>query len=217
MIEIIPTILVKTQEEAEERVKTMGGKVSWMQIDVVDGKFAPNITWGDPNTVKNWKTDIRFEIDLMVQDPETAVREWCKAAPKVGRIYFHQESAGAKTQQIIEHIKNSGIEAGISLNPNTSYKVLLPFTQKLDAVLFLGVDPGFNASPFQETVIESVRYFHGKFPNIPITVDGGIRPGIARQLAESGANRLASGSYIFGSDTNPLTQLEALRQDILGF
>ena len=219
MTEIIPTILVKEFKEAIERIKILEALVEWVQIDVVDGKFAPNVTWGNADELAGLTTPLHFEIDLMVADPESAVREWLHASPKVGRIYFHQEAAGNRPHNIINHIKRARghVDAGMSINPNTPIEVLYPFVPSLDAVLLLGVDPGFNASPFHEETIERVRRLHDKFPHIPITVDGGIRPGIAKRLAAAGAIRLASGSFIFNSDTSPAEQLAALQKDTENF
>ena len=208
-IEIIPTILVKTQEDAEKRITTMEGRVPWMQIDVVDGKFAPNLTWGDPLFIKNLNTTIRFEIDLMVMDPETQAKAWLEAVPRVGRIYFHQEAAGNRTHNIITRIQKAGAEAGIAINPKTKIEVLYPFATRADAVLLLGVDPGFYGSPFYEETVERVVRLHEKFPNLPITVDGGVNPERAQKLALAGASRLAVGSFIWNSG-NPVAQWEAL-------
>jgi len=211
--EIIPTILVKTQEEAMQRIKIIEGRLPWMQIDVVDGKFAPNITWSDPDFIKMLDTAIRFEIDLMVVDPEIHIKQWSKAIPRIGRIYFHQETAGNRTHIIIDQIQKVGIEAGMSINPKTRIDVLYPFAKRLDAVLLLGVEPGFNAAPFNEKTIKKVQQFHKKFPELPITVDGGVKPRIAKKLVEAGATRLAVGSFIWNG-TNPLIQLKALQEDI---
>ena len=216
MTEIIPTILVKEFKEAIERIKILEALVEWVQIDVVDGKFAPNVTWGNADELAGFTTPLHFEIDLMVADPESAVREWLHALPKVGRIYFHQEASGNRPHNIINHIKKARghVDAGMSINPSTPIEVLYPFVPSLDAVLLLGVDPGFNASPFHEETIERVRRLHDKFPEIPITVDGGVRPGIAKRLATAGATRLASGSFIFNSDKSPAEQLTALQKDV---
>lgn len=215
MTEIIPVILVKTEAEAEARIRAVEKHADWMQIDVVDGKFAPNVTWGDPLFIQRLDTSLHFEIDLMVANPEVAVRQWIAAAPKVGRIYFHYETAGNKSNTLIDLLKAAGIEAGMSLNPKTSREVLYPFAQRLDAVLFLGVEPGFSGASFQEEVIEKVRVFHQKFPRLPITVDGGVRVGTARKLAQAGAARLAASTAIFGAP-DPLAALEALRKNVEG-
>lgn len=211
MIEVIPTILVKTQEEAAAKVKTMEGAAPWMQIDVVDGKFAPNTTWGDPLFIKDLDTSIRFEIDLMVNDPEPQVRQWLTAAPRVGRIYFHQEVAGNRSHNIITRIQKEGIEAGIAINPKTKIEVLYPFAKRADAVLLLGVDPGFYGSPFYEETIERVARLHEKFPELVISVDGGINLERAKKLVAAGASRLAVGSFIWNSE-NPVTRFGKLQK-----
>ena len=213
MTEIIPVILVKNQQEAEARIHIMNGHAEWMQIDVVDGIFAPNTAWGDPDALAAIPTAIRFEADLMVVHPEAIVKKWLTAAPKVGRIYFHQEVAGNRAHAIIDAIKKTGVEAGMSLNPKTSHETLYSFAQKLDAVLFLGVEPGFSGQEFDERIIEKVAAFHAKFSNLPIEVDGGITQGVAQRLAHAGASRLAASTAIFGQ-SDPLAALEVLRRDV---
>lgn len=202
MIEIIPAILVKTEREFRERLAAVEALVPWVQLDIVDGIFAPNRTWGDPAIVASLATPIRFEIDLMVEDDEAAVRSWL-GARQVGRIFFHEESSGAKARALIELIRATGKEVGMSLNPKTSHEKLYPFAGELDGVLFLGVEPGFGGQTFIPSVREKVRLFHERFPNVPITVDGGVNPENAAAIVAAGATRLAAGSFIFRHPRGP--------------
>ena len=211
-VEIIPVILAKDFAEVLARVTALKDLAAWAQIDVVDGKFAPNTTWDDPTQLASLDTALRFEIDLMVAEPERAVERWLLAAPRVGRIYFHQEALESQAQghRLIARIRSAGIEAGMSLNPKTPIDALESFAQKLDAVLCLGVPPGFGGQQFHEEVIEKVRALHKRYPVLPIEVDGGVRVGVARLLAQAGAIRLAAGSAIFDFDAVPIAEELAL-------
>lgn len=218
MAEIIPAILVKTEEEFRKRFRQVESLVSWVQIDVVDGKFAPNITWGDPAVVAGIETPVKFEIDLMVVDIERAVAGWLEAVPQVERIIFHQEALHAEAPKrevfdIITIIREVGIEAGMSLKPDTSPEVLFPYIEdgELDAVLFLGVNPGFQGQEFHRDVIKKVALLREKYPNLPIEVDGGVTPAVARELVAVGTTRLIAGSFIFKHPAGPEAALEELR------
>ncbi|MBI4133938.1 MAG: ribulose-phosphate 3-epimerase [Candidatus Terrybacteria bacterium] len=215
MVEIIPVILAKDFAEVVARVTALKDLAAWAQIDVVDGKFAPNTTWDDPAQLASLDTALRFEIDLMVVNPEQAVERWISAAPRVGRIYFHQETLESQAQghRLITRIKSAGIEAGISLNPKTPIGALEPFVPTIDAVLCLGVEPGFGGQQFHEEIIEKVRALHTRHPALPIEVDGGVRVGVTQRLAEAGATRLAAGSAIFDFDAVPIAEELILLQN----
>ena len=216
MTEIIPAILVKTEAEFRERFQKAEPLVSWVQLDVVDGKFAPNTTWGDPAVIAGLETSVKFEIDLMVVDVERAVGQWLEAVPQVERIFFHYEALRKDTPKrevfdLVTMIRELGIEVGMSLNPETPADDLYQFVDELDAVLLLGVSPGFGGQKFQENVIKKVAQLREKFRNLSIEVDGGVSMENAKALAESGATRLAAGSFLFQHPKGPEAAIEELR------
>lgn len=215
-VEILPAILVKTEGEFRERFRQVEPLVSWVQFDIVDGIFAPNVTWGDPAVIASLETNVKFEIDLMVADIERSVAQWLEAVPQVERIIFHREALhkDAPVREVFDlvtTIREAGIEAGMSLNPETPAEELFSFVDELDAVLFLGVLPGNQGQSFHENVIKKVATMREKFRNVPIEVDGGVTPKVARQLVEAGVTRLATGSFLFQHPQGPKAAIEELR------
>ena len=211
VIEIIPAILVKTEAEFRERLAKVEPFVSWVQLDVVDGVFAPNVTWGDPQAVASLVTSVRFEIDLMVADPAAAVDAWLRSSHNVGRLIFHQEAADEMAaRMLLRRIRTAGLEAGLSLNPETPVEDLFALGDEMDAALLLGVPPGFGGQDLQPHVIKKIAELRARFPKLPIEVDGGVTRENARSLIAAGAMRLAAGSFIFKHPTGPAAALEEL-------
>ena len=196
MVEIIPAILVQDEAEFHAQVERVSPYVSLVQLDVVDGEFAPNVTWGEPRVVRSIQSGVRFEIDLMVNNPGKVVGDWALPATPISRIYFHQETAQGEELDIIKRIKEVGIEAGLSLVPETPLDNIYPFLQEVDAVLLLGVTPGFQGQAFQPSVLDNIRTLRASHPGLPIEVDGGVKPDNIRDIIDAGANRVAVGSFI---------------------
>ena len=130
----------------------------------------------------------------MINETEKHIDAWI--ASGAARIFFHVE-ATENPKAIIQNIHEAGIQAGISINPSTAVDILYEFVSHVDAVLFLGVEPGFQGQTFHEDTIEKVKNMRAKFSEIAIEVDGGVRPGMARKLAEAGVTRIVAGSAIF--------------------
>ncbi len=193
-VEIIPAILEKDFEHIKAKIIEIEPYALWAQIDIVDGVFAPNVTWNNPGELKMLNTSVQLEIDLMITEPEKYIDAWI--ASGAARIFFHLE-ATKNPQAVIQSIQEAGMQAGISINPSTEAEALYEFIPSVDAVLLLGVEPGFQGQVFHENTIEKVRTIRAKFPEIAIEVDGGVRPGIARKLAEAGVSRIVAGSAIF--------------------
>lgn len=213
MIEIIPALLVKTEAEFRERLSKVESLVSWAQIDVVDGKFAANVTWGDAAVVGALDTPLQFEIDLMVANPEEIARQWLIPNGPVRRIYFHEEAA-REDRTLLRAIRAAGIEAGLSFNPESPVEAVFPFIEDIDSVLFLGVKPGFQGTEFHQNVINKVAEVRKKFPTLSIEVDGGVTPKTVPALVRAGVSRLAIGSFLFNHPGGPQAAIDELRHAI---
>ena len=194
-VEIIPAILENDFSEIKKKIFQVENYVFWVQIDVVDGIFAPNTTWNNPKDLAEVKSFLRFEIDLMIAEPEKHIDEWITSG--ASRIFFHAEAA-KNPEYIINSAREADIEIGMSINPSTPIDVLYDFVPQIDAVLFLGVEPGFQGQVFHDEVIDKIKAMRSKFPELPIEVDGGAKIGIVRKLAQAGATRVIVGNAIFG-------------------
>ncbi len=193
MVEIIPAILSKSAEDYYRKMKSIEPFTEWVQVDIVDNKFARNQTI-DAHVVTSFQTTKKLEIQLMVDFIEDWIDPFVEA--KVSRIIVPQETARDPVA-LINHLRSHGIPIGFSLNPETPVSSLQHVIDKLDTVLLLAVHPGFSGQHFVYSTLEKIRHLREMRPDITIEIDGGIEPGTARKCAEVGANILVAGSFLF--------------------
>jgi ribulose-phosphate 3-epimerase len=198
MIEIIPAIIAKDFEDLKNQINLVERFVQTVQLDIVDGVFAPEKTWSEPLMLKNLQTNLKLDAHLMVFEPEKEIDKWINSGVK--RILIHFE-ATKHLGEIIEKVKNAGLEIGIVLNFATSEDVLDGWIAKIDMVQFMSISQiGSHNFSFQEGVIDKIIRLRQKYPNVKIGVDGGVNSGNVLALAKAGVDFLAVGSAIFGSD-----------------
>lgn len=209
--EIIPAILVKSDKEFRQKVDSLEELADTVQIDVMDGKFVPNETFADPNLIKEMGMPMDFEIHLMVEDPLSHLDAW--AATDCIRAIVHAESV-EDLPATLEAVKSYGMEAGISINPETPISDIADAISNADVVQVMGVNPGFMGQEFNPIAIEKVAALRKSYPDLAIEVDGGVSDVTARALAEAGADRLVSGSYISstGAPAKMIAKLEELTE-----
>jgi ribulose-phosphate 3-epimerase len=227
MTEIIPAILPTDLDDLREKMARISGLAPIVQIDVCDGKFVPSKTWpyvkgGMDEFTKIIEEDEGFpfwdsldlEIDLMVRNPEEVVRDWIKAGAK--RLVFHLESA-PRIIETIEELRAEygtakdeifGLEIGIALDirtPNEEVFEALDLIDQdgdsiIDFVQFMGIENvGFQGQELDDRVLEKISDLRNLYPNIHISVDGGVNFDNASDLISAGATRLVSGSAILDS------------------
>ena len=209
-IEIIPTILVRTFEEVKERIKAVEKYVKWVQIDVMDGVFVKNITWANPQDLKDFKTKVRLESHLMIEKPEEVIDDWLEF---VDRIIVHHE-ASKNIKEIIEKVHNKKKQIGIALNPETHPTAIDPFLDDLDLVLLMSVQPGWDGQEFKERVLEKAKFFKERKFKGNIEIDGGINDKNIKKVGKSGINLICVGKYISKSKNIKKT-IENLKKLIL--
>lgn len=208
--EIIPVILAKNSADFKgklEVIKKLRPRPKMIQIDVVDGKFAPFKTYNAPAKVKGILRGINFEADLMVIDPLKHTKAWIEAGAK--RILFHIESAkGPKA--VIDFVRAKKREVGLSLNPDRSpVQKVFPYLKKIDAVLLLGVRPGKSGQKFHRHVLQKIQMLRRRAPALPIEVDGGVNLIHAKEMFKAGATRLAAATAITNAE-NPQNSYQQL-------
>ena len=222
VVEIIPAILSKTSADYHKKFKVIEPLVEWIQIDIVDGRFAPNKTIG-PEVVKDFRTVKKLEIQLMVRFIEDWVDPFIEIQA-VKRIIFPVETA-ADPIGLIHHLRRHKIEIGASVNPTTPADRLQHLIGHLDTALVLSVHPGFSGQHFVYGSLEKIKKIKEMRPDIRVEIDGGISPGTAGKAAEAGATILNSGSYIFENDTiegetyseRVKNALNSLKEDVKNF
>lgn len=200
MVQIIPTLFSTTEQEYKERIAKLESsnflESGWVQLDLMDNKFVPNLSIG-LNVVKKYPLKYHVEAQLMVMNP----REWIPGLIEIGaeRIIFPVEIE-ANFEELITKIKNSGVAVGLSVNPETDINKIDNFLDKLDAVLFMSVKPGLEGQEFSLNTFDKIREVRRKKPDLLIGVDGGIKDTNAKRLVDAGADYLAIGSFLFKGD-----------------
>jgi ribulose-phosphate 3-epimerase len=201
MIKIAPSILSADYLNFERDIKKVErGGADLIHIDVMDGNFVPNITFG-PGLVKLIRkiTKIPLDVHLMIVKPDRYIDKFKNAGADI--ITIHIETV-LQPNKIIKYIKSLGVKAGVSLNPKTPISAIRDVLDSVDMVLVMSVEPGFGGQKFIESSYEKIRKLKEEIfkrrLNVDIEVDGGIYRGNAKKVIDAGANILVAGTAIFG-------------------
>ncbi len=183
--------------------------VQAVHLDVMDGQFVPNLTYGPP-VIARWrtKTDLPFDAHLMIRDPGASLDAYIEAGCDL--ITIHIEAVPEPTA-LLERIRAAGLRACLALNPPTPVTEVEPWLDRVDGILVMSVNPGFGGQSFQEAVLTKVRRIRELRPNLPLNIDGGINPQTAGAAVQAGATQLVAGSAIFREDGNYALAMAAIR------
>jgi ribulose-phosphate 3-epimerase len=216
MAAVIPAILPTSRKDLDDHLLRLHGVTDRVQIDVVDGRFVAPASWpyAQHEDVQKLVEEslpelgsFRFEIDLMVEEPEKAIGSWIRAGAT--RITVHAETTRNLTaliqnfQVTYGHDKDFApglIAFGLAINLATDTSLIEPYLDQCDYVQFMGIARiGKQGEPFAPEVIQKIHDFHRKHPDMPIQVDGGVSRANAQRLVEAGTSRLVVGSDLWNA------------------
>ncbi len=186
--------------------------VAAVHLDVMDGHFVPNLTYGAP-VIADWRkrTDFPFDAHLMMTAPGRYLDDFVAAGCDVVIV---QIEAVPEPSAMLRRIRDAGCRASLALNPPTPLAAIEPFLDELDAVLVMSVMPGFGGQTFDPSVLDKVRALRHARPDLWISIDGGIKPATAAEAVAAGVSQLVVGSGVFRGDGNYAAALAELAEGI---
>lgn len=214
MKKIAPSILSADFTRLGDEVRAVeAAGADYIHIDVMDGRFVPNITIG-PLVVEAVRkvTPLPLDVHLMIVEPERYVEDFARAGADI--IVVHAEACN-HLHRVVQQIKGLGKRAGVSLNPATPLHVLDYVLEELDLVLLMTVNPGFGGQSFIEACIPKIQQLRGMLDRrgceAELEIDGGVKPANVARIAHAGADVLVAGSAVFGSNDYAATISEMKR------
>jgi ribulose-phosphate 3-epimerase len=195
---ITPTILVNTFAEFENQLKKVEPLFPYVQIDIMDGKFVDNTSFKERQELEDLKTNIKFELHLMVEHPLDEMDTW-HSVKNIFRALIPL-SGNDKVEDCLAYALGRGWEAGLTLNPETPLTAALPYLDKVTVVQFMTVNPGHQGSPFLPEVLTKIKEFVKISPRPKCAVDGSVNMETIGQLKEAGVEIFNVGSALMEAE-----------------
>lgn len=188
-------------------------EADWFHLDIMDGVFVPNISYGLPLVEQIKKTACKpLDVHLMIVQPERYVEAFHQAGADILTVHLE---ASTHLHRTLQQIKSYGMKAGVALNPHTPVNQLEDIIQDIDLVLIMSVNPGFGGQSFIRHSLEKIKKLRQLIvatqSHALIEVDGGVNLGTGQQLVDAGADALVAGSFVFKSQ-DPANTIKALKE-----
>jgi ribulose-phosphate 3-epimerase len=210
---ISPSLLASDFANLQSECEMLNkSEADWYHLDVMDGVFVPNISFGMPVIAAINKHTLKpLDVHLMIENPDGYIKDFKAAGANILTVHYE---ACTHLHKTLQAIKEEGMKAGVALNPHTPIELLEGIIHEIDLVLIMSVNPGFGGQKFIESTYEKVRKMKALITkngaDTKIEIDGGVTSANAKKLIEAGADVLVAGSFVFKSD-NPSQTIADLK------
>ena len=212
---IAPSILACNCENLIESVESINGYADFLHFDVMDGKFVPPTSFDERLLDELHKHhSLVNDVHLMVVNPDELIDKYANSHADIITVHYEAFDSDEKLIECVNHIKNRGIKAGLSIKPNTKVEVIFKFLPLIDLILVMSVEPGYGGQKFMLEAVDKIsalrKYIDENNLKTLIEVDGGIKEDTARLVKDAGIDVIVSGTFLFGHK-DILKRIEILR------